>query len=104
MKINKDIQKKIEETFDVVDTIKQVQVSPFLKEKTMQRMFVEKEERQIVWSWFTPKLQIATIVVVVVLNILAFTQLDLNTISEDTIEDFAETYELSNEDESTLFY
>lgn len=103
METNKGIQKEIERTFDVLNTKNEVHVSPFFKDKTLRRLFLKKEEKEIVWLWFTPKLQLATLAVVIVLNIIALSQLESNSMSENSIDDFATTYELSYDDESTFF-
>ena len=102
MNTKDNIQKKVEAAFNTIESIEEVKVSPFFKDKTMQRLFSEKEDIRTAWSWFTPKLQLATLACIVVLNIMAFTQTDTE-VNEDTIEDFATTYELStNEDTLTL--
>ncbi|GAL64024.1 hypothetical protein [Algibacter lectus] len=99
MDINKDIQQKIDSTLQAVDGIETVNVSPFFKDKTMQRLFSEKEEVVVASSWFTPKLQLATLACVVVLNVLAFTQLDNSSGTssyDENLNQFAETYGLSS--------
>ncbi len=101
MDTNKDIQKKIDSTLDAMDAVKTVNVSPFFKDKTMQRLFAEKEEKQVVWSWFTPKLQLATLVCVIVLNVIAFTNLKKTTYNENVTQ-FAESYGLSTSTETSL--
>lgn len=101
MDTNKNIQKKIDGTLDAMNTIETVHVSPFFKDKTMQRLFVEKEEKQVAWSWFTPKLQLTTLVCVVVLNVIAFTNLQ-NTAYDENVSEFAESYGLSTSTETSL--
>lgn len=101
MKTNKNIQSKIDGTLNAIDTIEKVKISPFFKDKTMRRLFAKKEEQQIVWSWFTPKLQLATLVCVVVLNVIAFTKLQ-ETSYDDNINQFAESYGLSTSTETSL--
>ncbi|MCL5129492.1 MULTISPECIES: hypothetical protein [unclassified Algibacter] len=98
MDINKDIQQKIDSVLNAVDGIETVNVSPFFKDKTMQRLFSEKEKVVEQSSWFTPKLQLATLVCVVVLNVIAFTQLDSSGASsyDENLNEFAETYGLSS--------
>ncbi|WP_445956438.1 hypothetical protein [Yeosuana sp.] len=103
MKTNKDIQSKVQETFEALDVFQEVKVSPFFKDKTMQRLFSEKEEKQLGWSWFTPKLQLATLVCFVVLNVLALRQYSENKY-DTNINEFAETYGLqTTETEISLF-
>ncbi|WP_298496763.1 hypothetical protein [uncultured Algibacter sp.] len=103
METNNNIQHKINNTFDVIDAIEPVNVSPFFKEKTMNALFSEKEEKQSSWLWFTPKLQLATLICVVVLNVIAFTKLVDNSSYDENISEFAESYGLStNYDDSLL--
>ncbi len=101
MKTNKDIQNKIDSTMSAIDTIEEVKVSPFFKDKTMQRLFAEKEDKQIAWSWFTPKVQLAILVCVVILNVIAFTRLKEASYS-DNVNQFAESYGLSTSTETSL--
>ena len=84
-----------------MDAIETVNVSPFFKDKTMQRLFAEKEETTTVWNWFTPKLQLATLVCVVVLNVIAFPKLDDATSYDENVSEFAESYGLSASDDDT---
>lgn len=101
METNNNIQKKIDSAFEALDAIETVQVSPFFKDKTMQRLFAEKEVEQTSWSWFTPKLQLATLVCVVVLNVIAFTKLESSSSYDENVSTFAESYGLSTSDDDT---
>ena len=101
METNKNIQDKIDSTFSAMDAIETVNVSPFFKDKTMNVLFAEKEEKQTAWNWFAPKLQLATLVCVVVLNVIAFTKLEDASSYDENISEFAESYGLSNSDDST---
>jgi len=103
METHKNIHEKVENTFQTIEAIEEVKVSPFFKERTLQRIFAEKEE-PVVWPWFTPKLQLATLVCFVVLNVFAFIQLESDTY-ESNVDDFAESYGLStdNDSETSLF-
>ncbi|GAA3598313.1 hypothetical protein Q4Q39_19745 [Flavivirga amylovorans] len=102
MKTNKNITNKIEDTLNAMDAVEDVKVSPFFKDKTMQKLFAEQEEEPLILSWFSPKLQLATLVCVIVLNVLAFIQLNSNKYDSD-INDFAETYGLSSSSDTSLF-
>jgi hypothetical protein len=104
MKTNNNIQDKIDKVFNSSETINKTNISPFFKDKTMQLLFAKKQDtRSVVWLWFTPKLQLATLMCFVALNVLAFTKLDTPTY-DDNVDDFAETYGLSSDNESiTLF-
>ncbi len=101
MPTNNNIKEKIDSTFKVIDTFEEVKITPFFKDRMLRELFIEKEEEQNIWSWFTPSLQLATLVCVVVINIFAYTQITKATYQENT-KDFAETYGLSNEYESYL--
>lgn len=102
MKSDLDMDKKVKETFDSVESIEEVKVSPFFKEKVMQQIRNASEEVQVAtWSWFTPKLQLATLVCVVVLNVIAFNNLQESTYNEN-VNSFAESYGLSISEETTL--
>lgn len=102
MKAKKNIQSKIQETFEMLDAFQEVKISPFFKNQVMQRMFVEKDEKQFVWYWFTPKLQLATLLCVVALNVFAFTKFNAANYEED-VTSFASSYGLSVELDTTLF-
>ncbi|WCO00654.1 hypothetical protein [Psychroserpens ponticola] len=103
MKIYNNIQDKIDDVLNSVDAVNDVKVSPFFKDKAMQRLFTEKDKSQAkVWSWFSPQLQLVTLMVFVVLNVFAMTQLDSNTSSEE-IDEFAQTYSLTSTDYQSIF-
>lgn len=101
MEMNKNIQDKIDSTFEAIDAIENVNVSPFFKDKTMRVLFEEKEEKQMSWNWFTPKLQLATLVCIVVLNVIAFAKLDNASTYEENVSEFASSYGLSTTDSYT---
>ena len=102
MKNNKNIQFKISQTLDSINNIEKVEVSPFFKDKMMKRLFTQEEEEQkIVWSWFSPKLQLATLACIIVLNFMAFTQLKSDTYSEN-VSSFANIYGLQSDSDNSL--
>ena len=101
MNTNNNIQQKIEDTINVTDSIKDVNVSPFFKDKTLHLLFAKKEETQTTRFWFSPKLQLATLACVVILNVFAFTRLQESTYDEN-INQFAESYGLSTTTETFI--
>jgi len=102
MKINVDMTKKVNDTFDSIETIQEVKVSPFFKENVMHKIRMASEDiQETTYSWFTPKLQLATLVCVVVLNMMAFNNLKETTYDKN-VSSFAESYGLSTTIESTL--
>lgn len=101
MDTDRNIQNKINDTLNTLESIENVNVSPFFKGKTMQLLFAEKDLEQTVWAWFTPKLQLATLVCVVVLNVIAFTKLEEASSYDENLSEFAESYGLSTSDDDT---
>jgi hypothetical protein len=102
MKSNSEMNKKVKDTFDSIDAIDDVKVSPFFKEKVMHQIRNASEDIQDkTWLWFTPKLQLATLACVVVLNVIAFNNLKESTYDEN-VSSFAESYGLSASTESSL--
>lgn len=102
MDTDRNIQNKINETFNVLESMKTVNVSPFFKDKTMNVLFAEKEVVQTGWNWFTLKLQLATLLCVVVLNVIAFTKLEETSTYEENVSEFASSYGLSTSDDDSL--
>ena len=102
MNTNKNIQDKIEKTFNVLDTINNVQASPFFKDKALQKMFAGKAETSKSWQWFTPQLQLATLVCVVLVNLYTIQQIK-SAKYDEAISSFASDYGLSSDTESSFF-
>lgn len=102
MNTNVEMNKKVKDTFDSVESIKEVKVSPFFKEKVMHQIRKTPEEiQETTWSWFIPKLQLATLVCLVVLNIIAFSNLKDSTYDEN-LNNFATSYGLITDTESSI--
>lgn len=101
MDTNKNIQNEIDSTLKALDSIKTVSVSPFFKDQTMQRLFSEKKKVGLDWNWFTPKLQLATLTCIVVLNIVAVAQIKSSSY-EENIDKFAENYGFSTTTETSI--
>nr|WP_321223083.1 hypothetical protein [uncultured Psychroserpens sp.] len=102
METNKNITKKVDLVLDSANTIIKPNVSPFFKDKTLQRLFAEKEVKKSAWSWFNPKLQLATLAGVLFLNIYAIKEIQ-NTNYNQSISSFAQNYGLISSEESSLF-
>lgn len=101
MKTNTHIQDQVHSVLNSADTINDVKVSPFFKDKTLNVLFSEKEMRQSGWSWFTPKLQLATLLCFIVLNIVALTQTN-NLSYDDNISEFADLHDLNTSEDNSL--
>ncbi|WP_026777391.1 hypothetical protein [Polaribacter sp. Hel_I_88] len=104
MKSSEKIEENIKETFKVLDTIEEVKVNHFFKHKVLQNIKSQQEEKVPVFGWFTPKFQLATLTVILLLNVgsilYAFSSQENNT--EVSIESFAEAYNLQSETTSIL--
>lgn len=97
-----EMNKKVQDTFDSIESIKEVKVSPFFKEKVMHQIRNASEDIQdATWSWFTPKLQLATLAAVIVLNVVAFNNLK-ETAYNVNVNSFAESYGLLTPTESSI--
>lgn len=96
------INKKVNATLSVVDTIQEVKVSPFLKDKVLNNLTAKVEETQKVWSWYTPKYQIATLIVVILLNVYAYKVLTSDEYNT-TVEEFVDTYDFGDEMYTSIF-
>jgi hypothetical protein len=102
MDTKKNIQNEVEAIINSGALIKASNVSPFFKDKTMQLLFTEKETKQsTLLSWFTPKVQLATLACVVILNVFAFTKIKETTYN-DNVNQFAESYGLSTSTETFI--
>jgi hypothetical protein len=71
MEKDKNIQYQIESSFNAISDMDPVAVSPFLKQKIMQQLFIEKEKEAHIWTWFTPKWQLTILVCLMVINVFA---------------------------------
>ena len=97
MENKQHINKQVEDTFKVLDSIEKVAVNHFFKHKVLQKMQTEKEVKQAVSIWFTPQLQLATLGLILVLNttaiFYAYSSGEI-TSTEATIDTFAQEYSL----------
>lgn len=104
MKSKEQINSKVEDTFKVLDTIEEVKVNHFFKHKVLQQLENQKEEKSTVLGWFTPQLQLATLGLVLLLNVstifYAFSSQEKNT--EVNLESFAQEYALQSKTTSIL--
>ncbi len=97
-----ELNKKVKATLNVADTIQEVKVSPFLKDKILNNLNTEIDESQKVWAWFTPKFQLATLIVVILLNVYAYKVLTSDNYNT-TVEEFVDTYNFGDETYTSIF-
>lgn len=99
----KNTPSKIDELIDSVSTIQAVNAPPFFKDKVLQRLSKKpiEDTQPITLSWFSPKLQLAALLVFAFINIGALFLYTSSTENED-IQTFAESYGFSSSDQSIL--
>lgn len=97
-----EINKKVSAALNAVDTIQDVKVSPFLKDRILNNLSTEIDETQKVWAWFTPKFQLATLIVVILLNVYAYKVLTSDNYNT-TVEEFVDTYDFGDETYTSIF-
>ena len=102
MKTNNNIAEEVKSTFESIEHIQEIKTPPYFKDRTMQKLFdAEVAEENIVFSWFTPKLQLATLVCFIALNAFAFIQLK-STTYDSNVSNFAENYSLSTNSKTSI--
>lgn len=102
MDSNKDIEKKVEELLAKTVPTNEVPISPIFKDKTLDALFAEKEERGIITGWFTPKLQLAALIVILLANSYVLYTINQSNYNQQ-LEQFAESYQLSSDSEISTF-
>ena len=105
--MNTQNNKSIEEnnTFDILDEIQEVKVSPFFKNKVLNKIREQGEEKVPLFGWFSPQLQLATVALVLIMNALTiFYSLDLqeNTQELSGFEAFVQDYSLDSNTDISL--
>ena len=98
----KYISQEVESTFDSVNSIEKVQVSPFFKNKVLNKLYVKKEPEPLVISWFTPKYQLAALIFLFIFNTYALIQYNKQNYN-DKITTFAQSYELTVSENESIF-
>jgi ubiquinone biosynthesis protein Coq4 len=98
-----NINKNVIDALESIDQINEVKVSPFFKERTLNRLFTKPEIKVSFFDkYFSPQLQLAALVCVVLVNVYA-----INKISNDSYEaelsNFATNYGLEQSTETSLF-
>ncbi|MFT5848005.1 MAG: hypothetical protein ACJARX_000190 [Psychroserpens sp.] len=101
MDTNKNIKNKVEEVLNSASLIQSTNVSPFFKDKTLGFLFRKDEVVHTKKFWFSPKLQLATLVCVVILNVFALTRIKETTYNNN-VNQFAESFGLSTSTETFI--
>ena len=99
MKNKEHINQQVAATFKVLETIGEVKVNHFFKQKVLQQLNNQKEEKTSILVWFTPSLQLATLALVVLLNtsavFYAFSIQEQNSV--DSLDIFSQEYSLQSQ-------
>jgi hypothetical protein len=104
MKNKEHINQQVAATFKALETIEEVKVNHFFKQKVLQQLNNQKEEKTSILAWFTPSLQWATLALMVLLNtsavFYAFSFQEKNSV--DSFDTFAKEYSLQPQTISLL--
>ena len=105
MKTHKNTPIENNNTFDILDEIQEVKVSPFFKNKVLNSIRQQEEEKVPLFGWFSPQLQLATLAMLLCIN--AFTiiySLDLEDSGQELsgIEAFVQDYSLNSDNSISL--
>ena len=94
----------IEDLLDSADQVDRVEVPPFFKHKVLQRLEQEThpdEAPPIPYGWFTPKIQMATLGLFVLMNVGGL-WIYSKANEADELQSFAENFGLSTSEDSIL--
>ncbi|GEM_PF-5649885 len=92
---NKIISEQIENTFEVLSSIEKTTVSPFFKQRVLNKMFLKEEKSIVVKQWFTPSLQFEAIALVLLINAISLFYVFKEN-NSNTMDNFAKEYSLSS--------
>lgn len=101
MDTNNNIVEEVKSALNSITHIQEIKTPPFFKDKTMRKLFDAKVAEEKIFYWFTPKLQLATLVCFITLNAFALIQLK-TTIYDSNVSNFGENYSLSNNNETSI--
>lgn len=104
MKNKEYINQQVEATFKALDAIEEVKVNHFFKHKVLQQLKQQKEVETSVFTWFTPKLQLASLALILLLNasVILYAFSSQTATSNSSLESFAQEYSLQSKTTSIL--
>lgn len=101
MKTIKDKSTGNNNTLDILDSIEEVKVSPFFKNKVLNMIEQEKEVKQPSFQWFNPQLQFASLALIICINAATIYYSFSNTETSEEqisgIESFVQDYQLGSD-------
>jgi NADH:ubiquinone oxidoreductase subunit C len=99
MKSKEPVHQQVKDTFKVLESIKEVKVNHFFKHNVLQQLKNQKEETTSILDWFTPRLQLASVAFVLLLNasalFYAFSSQEQNFVVN--IDSFSQEYSLQSD-------
>ncbi|MCL6275117.1 hypothetical protein M3P19_13945 [Muricauda sp. 2012CJ35-5] len=103
MDAEKTTSQKITEILDAGVTIESVKTPPFFKDKVLQRLSRDSETRSTgaLLPWFVPKYQWATLLIMVLLNLVALYYYNKES-QVDELQTLVEYYQLSPTDGNSI--
>ncbi|MFY0604827.1 MAG: hypothetical protein JXQ93_12885 [Flavobacteriaceae bacterium] len=105
MKKNTTIQDKIDQTFNVLDAIKEVPLREDFSDIVLSKLNTENDKKGKINTWMTPQLQFAAMIIVLLVNAsviyYAFKTSDSNE-NVSGIERFAKEYLINSESSISL--
>lgn len=105
MEKNYNIQNKVDDALNALETINEVPISRDFSSRVLERISIEKKTSGKTIGWFSPELQWAAMIVVLLVNALVI-YYTLNTNAMDVgvsgIEQFAKDYQFYSESSSIL--
>ena len=105
MKTTSKITNEADKMIDVLDEIQEVNVSPFFKNKVLHAIQSEKESKETYLSWFGPQLQLASLALILCLNlsVIYYCFYEIETQQSPTdFESFVQDYNLDSSNSFTL--
>ena len=100
MKTHKNKPIENNNTFDILDEIQEVKVSPFFKNKVLNSIRQQEEEKVPLYGWFSPQLQLATLALLLCINALTIIySLDSDESKQELsgIDAFVQDYSLDSD-------
>ena len=96
METSKEVSIKIDETFASLDKIKEVRISTSFKQNVFSKLESSKDKKST-FSWFTPQLQFAAMIVVLLINVSAILYSFSSEEQISNFDAFAQEYNFETE-------
>lgn len=101
MKTNKEVLKKVEDTFATLDAIEEVKVCNSFQQGVFNKI-EEYQQNKFQLTWFTPQLQMAAMLIILLVNTMAIVYTFSKQKQVSEIDNFAQQYHLNTTTTFTL--